>query len=197
VNSCKSPEHLDAAPVPAADADVVMGFKRITPENFICADLSRAFGLADANQWIGWFNEICVGDHVPEPVRRLFELARGSMIYGWLYYPLLSVGFEQCGRCLEAGVRHAAALYFDSPPPDRQKTPYRSLVRRMIAAGHIPKAHEAQWLAAVQLRNAAAHPTTPTIWMPGNARATLGTTADRLNGLFDSVKPAPPPDAQG
>jgi len=67
----------------------------------------------------------------------------------------------------------------------------------MIATGRIPKSEEAQWLAAVQLRNLAAHRTTPTIWAPGEARATLRRTADNLNALFESVLPTPLQDASG
>lgn len=176
-----------AAPAPEADRDVVMGFKRITPENFTMPDISRAFGLADHAQWIACFDEITIERCVPEPVRRLFELARGSMIYAWLYYPLVSVGFEQCGRCLEAGVRHAAVPLLGCAAPEEQKVPYRSLLERMLKHGHIPKSEEAHWMAALALRNDAAHPTTPTIWPPGHARGKLALTAERLNALFARV----------
>jgi hypothetical protein len=181
------PRTITAAPIPEADQDVIMGFKRITPENFMSADLSRAFGLETHAQWIEWFNEVSIDAAVPEPVRRLFELARGSMIYAWLYYPLVSVGFEQCGRCLEAGVRHASVALLGCEPADQQKINYRSLVEGMIKHGHIPKAEETRWMAALALRNGAAHPTTPTIWAPAHARGALAHTAERLNALFARV----------
>lgn len=44
-----------AASVPAADQDVIMRFKRITPENFTLPDLGRAFRLVDHSQRIAWF----------------------------------------------------------------------------------------------------------------------------------------------
>lgn len=175
--------------MPAADQDVFMGFKRITPENFTVPDLSRAFGLADHAQWIAWFNEVTIEQCVPEPVRRLFELARGSMIYGWLYYPLLSSGLEQCGRCMEAGLRYAAVPLLSWPAPDNQtKRSYRTLIDSMIKKGHLLKADESRWLAALDLRNDAAHPKKPTIWAPGHARSALATTAERLNALFKRVE---------
>jgi hypothetical protein len=182
------PEQVAGAWVPDADKDVVMGFKRITPENFMLLDLSRAFGLETHAHWIGWFNEVAIDASVPEPVRRLFELARGSMIYAWLYYPLVSVGFEQCGRCLEAGLRYAAVPLLGWPAPDDQtKRSYRSLIESMIMNGHLPKADESQWMAALDLRNDAAHPKRPTIWAPGHARGKFAMTAERLNALFARV----------
>lgn len=164
-----------------------MGFKRITPENFMLADLSRAFGLETHAQWIAWFNEVALQASVPEPVRRLFELARGSMIYGWLYYPLLTVGFDQCGRCVEAGVRHAAVPLLGCEPPQQQKIKYRALIERMVKHGHILESDEPQWMSGLQLRNAAAHLTTPAIGSPGDARAALCITARQLNALFARV----------
>lgn len=182
------PANPPDAPVPAADQDVVMGFKRITPENFMLPDLSRVFGLETHADWIAWFKEVVIDASVPEPVQRLFELARGSMIYAWLYYPLVSVGFEQCGRCLEAGLRYAAVPLLGWPAPDDQaKRSYRTLIESMVKNGHLPKDDEPQWMAALELRNDAAHPKRPTIWAPAHARGKLALTAERLNALFARV----------
>lgn len=107
------------------------------------------------------------------------------MIYGWLFYPLLSVGFDQCGRCLGAGVRDAAVPLLGCDP--QTKSPYRSLIERMIKHGHIPKSDEPRWMAGLQLRNDAEHPATPAIGNPGEARAGLRITAEQLNKLFARV----------
>jgi hypothetical protein len=41
---------------------------------------------------------------VPEPIRELFDVARGAMIYGWFFYPLFRLGEDQLHRVVEAAV---------------------------------------------------------------------------------------------
>lgn len=166
------------------DADILMGSKRITPKNFGASDVSRAFGFTEVG-WIAWFDEVQLDTMVPEPVRRLFELARGTMIYGWFYYPLLSFGTEECTRCLEAGARHAAAIAKLCPEPEKQaKIAFYSIIEKLVNANLIDQAEFRRWDTGRELRNAAAHPTTPTILAPSDARATLALIADQLNSLF-------------
>ncbi|MES3003901.1 MAG: hypothetical protein V4787_24635 [Pseudomonadota bacterium] len=173
------------------DADVLMGVKRITVANLALSDSGRHFGM-DETQWVEWFSEASLKTEVPEPVRRLFEVARGAMIYGWYYYPLLALGSDECIRCLEAGARHAAWIAKLHAEPDKQvKVPFHTVIRSLVQAGLIMATDADQWEAGRILRNAAAHPTTPTLLLPGQARAMLSVTGGKLDRLFSRVVALP------
>lgn len=90
------------------DDEILFGAKRITPTNLLMPDISRLHA-SDEAVWISYFASPKLDDAVPKPVQRLFELARGAMVYGWLYYPLLTAGYIECTKVLEAAARHAAA----------------------------------------------------------------------------------------
>lgn len=58
------------------------GFKRITAENWQEADIPRLFGLTTLDNWIEAHLQPQLGANVPQEIASLFEVARGSMIYG-------------------------------------------------------------------------------------------------------------------
>lgn len=169
------------------DSAVHLGFKRITPENFAVPDISRAFAK-DQEAWIAWFSEVRLSEQVPEAIHRLFEVARGAVLYGWFYYPLLTVGHEQCFRLLEAAARAAESLT-RSPAVTSAGAgdPYFQVIKRLLDAGLISTADSGRWDLARKIRNYGAHPTTPTILAPGPVRADLRLIADQINELFSRV----------
>jgi hypothetical protein len=169
------------------DQDVVLGFKRITACNLTTQDITRLFGNHSEAEWIQNFNGPQLASIVPEPVRRLFELARGAMIYGRFYYPLLTIGYAECGRTLEAGARHAAHVAGLAPEPEKQRFSYDEILKRLTKAGGLTASEREHWNVGRELRNAFAHPVTSTIFLPGDASAKLRLTAASLNSLFLSV----------
>lgn len=161
------------------DEETILGSKRITAANFTAPDIARTFG-----DWIAMFSEHQLASNIPEPVRRLFELARGTMTYGWLYYPLLTLGYAECTRVLEAGARRAAALAGLAPSPEKQRATYEKIIDLLHQKGHIANEALERWNVGRQIRNSFAHPTTPTILLPSYASSKLRVTAEQLNELF-------------
>jgi hypothetical protein len=89
--------------------DQFLGFSRITPENWLAPDRSgyAPFGIAQ-DQWIDLFGEPRLGATVPLDVVRVFEIARSAMIYSWFFFPLATLGLEQCTRIAEFTPRSSA-----------------------------------------------------------------------------------------
>jgi hypothetical protein len=132
-----------------------------------------------------------VEPHVPKKVKSLVEVARASIIYGWFFYPLLTLGSEQCLRCLEAGAR---ARCDDLGLPASRKRKDGSLlaatfndhITQLVKAGLIAPAQEQRWTATRKLRNHSSHPTNQAIIMPSMAVATLNSCIQLLNDLFST-----------
>jgi hypothetical protein len=88
------------------------GFKELSESNLVeMDDVWGSFVHFDSLNGIelpDWFTEakgIMLTNSVPREVRAMFEVCRGAIIYGWYFYPLLTVGTEQLFRLLEFAVR--------------------------------------------------------------------------------------------
>jgi hypothetical protein len=165
------------------------GFRRITAENWQDADVPRLFGLTTPDNWIETYLEPQLGPNVPREITSLFEVARGSMIYGWFFYPLITLGAEQCYRVLEAAVRkrcEQAAI-----PTKRQNKKGKLIdlrfvenIESLINAGIIAATDRPHWDAIRNLRNIASHPDSQMILAPGMTIGLLVSAADLLNSLY-------------
>jgi hypothetical protein len=121
------------------------------------------------------------------------------MVYGWFFYPLITLAFEQCSRVLEAGVK-ACCVEHGIPTqrlakngnPLRTKdgriveTSYAENIARLIEAGIVPASETDLWDEARKLRNDCSHPERQVIFPPAITLGMLQMTADRLNELFSS-----------
>lgn len=169
------------------------GFKAITPENWQSEDEVAQYFVRDPNVWIELYLSPKLSQQVPEDITALFEVARGAMIYGWYFYPLLTLGTEQCYRIAEAAVRYRCKQ-LDEPlvlvtnkGRERQRT-FHDLCQALVQRGAIPESDIEFWKAARHLRNWASHPQDQPILMPGQAAGTLRRTAEKINELF-AVEP--------
>ena len=82
------------------------GFKRLSLENWQAIDpvWGLAFGELEPSEWVRDVLKYDLNPVVPLAVRRLFETARGTLVYGLMFYPLLTIGTEQLSRVKEAAV---------------------------------------------------------------------------------------------
>ena len=165
------------------------GFKRITTENWQDADVPRLFGLTTPDNWIGAHLQPQLSPNVPQEIAALFEVARGSMIYGWFFYPLITLGAEQCYRVLEAAVRKRCEQA--GIPTKRQnkkgklfEVRFVDNIESLITAGIIQAAARPHWEVIRQLRNIASHPESQMILTPGIAISHLVSTADLLDSPY-------------
>ena len=178
------------------------GFKRITVANWQERDMPSGFSRLTPDLWVEHNMQPQLGPNVPADIVSLFEVARGAMIYGWFFYPLITMAMEQCSRVLEAGVK-ACCVEHGIPTqrlakngnPLRTKdgriieTSYAKNIARLIESGIALANHADLWSAARELRNLFSHPERQMLFPPGVTLSMLQITADRLNELFSLQKP--------
>ena len=165
------------------------GFKTLTADNWRDLDEVTQYFSRDPDTWIVAFLQPQLGSQVPQDISALFEVARGAMIYGWHFYPLLTLGMEQCYRINEAGLRvrckqlEIATAVVSKNGNERPRS-FLDLQRELMARGVIPAGDVVFWDAARDLRNWASHPEQQPILPPGEALAILRRTAEMLDVLF-------------
>ncbi len=158
--------------------------KKITTENWHDIDKSTRAWFAfrflneDKSMWLEWFSCPKLDAKVPTEVTALLEVTRGAMIYGWYFYPLLTLGVEQCYRLLDTGTR-IRCKQLGIPTASFKKN-----MEALMKHGAIPEADGIRWDAVRKLRNSSSHPERQSIYDPGQAQETLALVVDLLNDLF-------------
>jgi hypothetical protein len=165
------------------------GFKRITAENWREAGLPPLYELATPENWIEAHLKPQLGANVPPDIAALFEVARGCMIYGWFFYPLLTLAAEQCYRVLEAAVRKRCEQVGIPTTLQNKKgktiqTRFVDNIASLIDAGILDAAQQPRWTTIRQLRNIASHPESQMIMTLGMTIDQLVLTTDWLNSLY-------------
>jgi hypothetical protein len=167
-----------------------LGFKTLTVNNWVEPDdASRQFvrlssnGRAHpvtGNERMQRILEPKLVETVPIEIQRLFEVARGAMAYGFLFYPLYTLALEQIFRVAETALSNKCK---DMGAPKPIKTFEKKIdwliSQSVIAAGDVQK-----WRAIRRLRNSTSHPGNQMILPPGNTIGTLGDVAKIINSLF-------------
>ncbi|HEY1632889.1 MAG TPA: hypothetical protein VGF56_16345 [Rhizomicrobium sp.] len=143
-----------------------------------------------AESWLEDVHTYSVSAKVPTKIRKLYEVARNAIIYGFFCYSLLTLGVEQLLRVLEASVRIKAADLGCKPKPmpnghSDEVASYGKSIQFLIEKGLISIAEANSWDAARNLRNYASHPKMQTILLPSHALGQLRLTAQRINALYE------------
>ncbi len=164
--------------------------KHINQMNWMEPDTSGEFARVDPEAWRDAFLAIRLHEGVPSEIVELFEAARGCMIYGWFFSPLMILGVEQCYRLLEAAVRvRCMQLELPVAVQDRQgrthALSFSRNLRQLIERGAISKEDATLWKQAGELRHWAALPEHPVPVGPDHASTALTRAASLLNRLFE------------
>ena len=168
--------------------DIHFGIKRITQANWKSPEIPEMLGNMSQEIWLREHLAPKLNPEVPENIAALYEVARGAMIYGWFFYPLITLGAEQCMRVLETAVRICCennGIKTKSESKDGKvfDTTFTKNIKALIKKNIIPEKDEKMWMAAKDIRNYASHPERQSILPPGMTLANLKITADRLNYL--------------
>lgn len=134
--------------------------------------------------WARLFLSVKLNGKVPPEVRDLFAAARGALVYGWFFYPLLAIGEQQLHRVADAAIAHRYRA-LGGPLTRGGRLP--SLARRirwLIAEGVIPEEMARRWDAIRELRNIGSHPEFQMLHLPGDALESLAIVADSVDALF-------------
>jgi hypothetical protein len=167
-----------------------MGFKDLTPNNWDAPDpVSELFvrpspivGVVsmNGNDWARLFLGVELSDRVPQDIRDLFAVARGTMVYGWFFYPLFQLGQEQLFRVAEAAARER---YHALGGEDEQPAFYDS-VEYLVEHGAIAAEGKERWEGFRYFRNAGSHPRRQVVMPPGPIAGALMTMAERIEALY-------------
>jgi len=177
-------------PIKATDR-IQYGFKRVSLANLLEPDDHPSYpSRLRGDKWVQACLNPKLEPSVPEEIAFLFEVARGSMIYGMFFLPLASLAGEQCYRVLEAAARQRCEqLGLLKQKRGKTKvtpiTHFVELVTALEKAGRIPKGDLDAWKCMVFSRNRVSHPASQTISSRQNVASVLAYHVELLNRLFN------------
>lgn len=176
------------------DESAELGFKRLTSENVQLPDpVVSAFvrysmqddsiQTVSTEEWAQIFLSVELSEHVPLEVRQLFAVARGTLVYGFFFYPLYTLGAEQMLRVAETAVAQKCRDVGVSAKK-LERMSYRKRVKRLAHEGVFEPTAQLRWNLRHELRNLASHPEDQSIFTPGFAIDELKRIASDIDGLF-------------
>jgi hypothetical protein len=173
---------------------VTARFKELTIENWLEPDETlRAFGRLSpvtgqvhpitADDFASSFLAIELGDYVPEDIVAMFKVARGTLLYGYFFYPLYALGQDQLWRVCEAALNER----FHQLDGPRNRKRFVDRIKWMRSDGHFSEEQAVWWTAVKDLRNSTSHPAFQTLIAPLELPGDLRRTAHAINCLFDDT----------
>ena len=169
--------------------EIMSEHKSITLQNLTVRDAPDMLFPGGAEAWIDVFEREKLSDQVPLKIVGLFDVAKGTMIYGWFYYPLLTVGTEQCFRIVESAVRikcEEIGIKTKRLSKKGEALPvsFSRLQETLFSRGILDHKERDRWGALRDLRNMASHPESQSIMTPAMAVDMLRIAVGQVNELF-------------
>jgi len=140
------------------------GYKEISKENYLLADpVMSVFCVVEPDgttrtqtidEWFEDIHSLKISEDLPEELKRLMSVAQGSMIYGYFYYPLFTLGAEQFTRIADTAIK----IKCESLNYPKNIKSFRYRVGWLFEQGEFTEAEKNHWLGTVILRNKLAHP---------------------------------------
>jgi hypothetical protein len=162
------------------------GLKRLTVENWLTIDpawYGVVMSSSSPDHAEGWVFDLVRNDlnaNVPPTIRGLFEVARGSLVYSVMFYPLLTLGTEQLFRVLEAALS-LKCVQMDAPAKVRT---FEKRIDWLAESGVLTAEQKSRWTGIRHLRNDASHPREQNIFGPAMALQIVELTLELVNALF-------------
>ncbi len=164
--------------------------KQLTVENWLKADQPSSLfaGVSPDGQirsiagddWARHILQPKLLDSVPDDVQVLYEVARGTMVYGWFFYPLYTLGVEQLSRVAEAAISHKCKML---GAPTAIGT-FAKKIQWLAENSIIPESERNRWDSIRRLRNAVSHRESQPILAPGYLIGLLERFTEQINSLF-------------
>jgi hypothetical protein len=170
------------------------GYKRLTTENWLTVDPAWSGVVISCSRsdpseaWVHDLVQTELDPTVPLPIRKLFEIARGTLVYSLMFYPLLTLGTEQMFRVFDAAV--SAKCKEMSAPSKVQR--FADKIKWLGERAVISPEQQSRWNAIRHLRNEASHPAHQSILPPGEALNVLDIAVELINPLFAAPAPTNP-----
>lgn len=173
-----------------------LGFKKLTVDNWLEKDttLSGFVRLSHDGQvhaksgqdWMRSIFEPKLKENVPLEVHALFEVARGTAVYGCFFYPLYMLAIEQLHRVAEAAIRHKCKRM----EPARFAKNFAKNLSWLKKNGVLTEEEYLKWDNTRELRNMSSHPENQMALPPNYTISTLRSVANDINSLFMFSKDA-------
>jgi len=168
-----------------------LGFKQLNKENWLKPDrISSSFiqlsqeeknsNISAGEKYLEIILEPKLSEKVPIEVRKLFEVARGALIYGFFFYPLYTLACEQLFRIAETALTYRCELINIK----ESKKKFESKIDFLAHEKLIAEEGKNIWHALRKLRNYASHPEDQSIMTPGQVIGILGRITEDINRLF-------------
>ena len=163
--------------------------KAIDQDNWLQVDAGGHGRSADARKWREAFLAIRLDPAVPADIARMFEAARGGMLYGYFFQPLMAMGAEQCYRVLESGVRARsvqAQLPVSCADSQGKQHPltFGHNLRALVKQGVISATDLKRWQQAREMRDWVVAPENQTALTLDHGITALTRAAELLGALF-------------
>jgi len=164
----------------------VFGFKRLALDNWLAIDPTWAGVVVSSSRpdpseaWVFDLVQSELNLAVPLNVRRLFEIARGTLVYSLMFYPLLTLGTEQMFRVFETAL---STKCIELKAPGKIKT-FAEKIDWLTKSGAIAAEDVGRWTAIRRLRNEASHPKDQSIFPPSDALHVVDAAIELINPLF-------------
>jgi hypothetical protein len=144
-------------------------YKELTVDNWLAEEhvletLRTIGGDFDAQRWAARVLALELSPNVTMPLRDLFGVARGVLLYGCFFYPLFTLAFEQVLRVAEAAVDAKCKAMAD--PTSRTYADQLAWLEQQLV---IRPADARHWSDIRELRNSRSHPDMQMLITPGNA----------------------------
>jgi hypothetical protein len=171
-----------------------LGIKIITHENWMDPDpLMRNLtmlqdskvSIMSSEDWVISILTPKLSETVPLEIHKLFEVARGSMLYGYFFYPLFTLASEQLLRVAEAAIsKKCKQITTDKIG----KNTFKDKVDRLNKDRLFSDEEYSKWNSLRSLRNIASHPNQQTVLPPGIALELISEISFLINNLFISAQ---------
>jgi hypothetical protein len=140
--------------------------------------------IKTAKEWFEQIYKIKLSKKVPGEIHDLFEVARGTMTYGYFYYPIYSLAAEQFFRIAETAIS-LKCQSLEMPSTIRS---FQRKIEWLSKELKFTKMDIVKWNAFRDLRNIFSHPKEQFLKLPGQAVNSMNITARQINQLFNSRK---------
>lgn len=145
------------------------GFKRLSSANWLTVDptwegvLISFSRLDPSTGWVEDLTRVQLDATTPLSIGKVFEAARGALVYGLMFYPLLTLGAEQLFRVLEA----ALSLKCHTLNAPSQVRTFARKIDWLAGQKLISPEEQTRWHAMRKLRNLGSHPAEQAIFSLG------------------------------
>jgi hypothetical protein len=169
-----------------------LGYKQITKETWMKSDrISISFLQVPSDDdvkrgeiYLDAILKPQLNDTIPIEIRKMYEVARGGVVYGYFFYPLYSLACEQLFRVGEAAITSRCK----NIDPRLAKRTFEKKIDLLFEQGLLNDLERLRWHALRGLRNISSHPVDQSIFPPGLVIRNLVLLADDINKLFSVEK---------